>query len=215
MSLFNKEVENPAYREQPARPNISTAQSATPVTPPAQKDRRVARSRRGFLGYGTKISGKLHFEGSVRIDGDLDGEIESKEITIGESAVVTAQIRADSIVLCGKVKGEINATQRIEIRATAKITGDITTPKLIIQEGAIFEGRCSTRERFGRRSQSPPPRRPCSRDRTRLAIPRGAVVRPLRGRRHLPPATSSGHLSFGCGCGIRLLAVSGGAIRRE
>lgn len=130
--------------EQSARPSISTAQSASPVTPPAQKIVESPARAGAVLGYGTKISGKLHFEGSVRIDGDLDGEIDSKEITIGESAVVTAQIRADSIVVGGKVKGEINATQRIEIRATAKITGNITAPKLIIQEGAIFEGRCSS-----------------------------------------------------------------------
>ncbi len=134
------------FSEQSARPSMSTAESASPVTPPAQKIVESPARAGAFLGYGTKISGKLHFEGSARIDGDLDGEIDGKEITIGESAVVTAQIRADSIVVCGKVKGEINATQRIEIRATAKITGNITAPKLIIQEGAIFEGRCcSTR----------------------------------------------------------------------
>jgi len=131
--------------EQSAGPNMSTAQSASPVTPPAQRIVESRANAGAFLGYGTKMSGRLHFEGSVHIDGDLDGEIDGKEITIGESAVVTAQIRADSIVVCGKVEGEINVTHRIEIRATAKITGNITAPKLIIQEGAIFEGRCSTR----------------------------------------------------------------------
>ncbi|HKN01798.1 MAG TPA: polymer-forming cytoskeletal protein [Candidatus Binataceae bacterium] len=111
------------------------------VEPPA-----LAESR---LDSGAKISGKLHFEGPARIDGNIDGEIDGKEITIGESAVVTAQIRADSIAVCGKVKGEITATQRIEIRPTAEIIGKLTTPKLIVQDGAIFEGQCSMRHEAG------------------------------------------------------------------
>jgi cytoskeletal protein CcmA (bactofilin family) len=146
MSMFNKELEKPAHREPSARSNMSTAQTATPITPPAKKTVEASVPAGALLGYGTKISGKLHFEGSVRVDGDLDGEIESKEITIGESAVVTAQIRADSIVVCGKVEGDITASRRIEIRSTAKVSGDVTAPTLIIREGAIFEGRCSTRD---------------------------------------------------------------------
>jgi len=145
MSLFNKEVEKPAHREQPARPNISTAQAAPMIPPPAKKMVESPVPAGALLGYGTKIIGQLHFEGSVRIDGNVDGEIDGKEITIGETAVVTAQIRADSIVVCGKVEGDITATQRIEIRSTAKVSGDITAPTLVIKEGATFEGRCSTR----------------------------------------------------------------------
>ncbi len=133
------------FSEQSARPNMSTAQAAMPISPPAQNIVDSPARAGSFLGYGTKISGQLHFEGSVRIDGNLDGEIDGKEITIGESAVVTAQIIGDSIVVSGKVEGDITATQRIEIRATAKIIGNITAPRLIIEEGAIFEGRCSTR----------------------------------------------------------------------
>jgi len=135
MALFSKEPEKSTHHEQSARPHTGTAQAAPPITPPAPAA--------AYLDRDTKISGKLHFEGPARIDGNIDGEIDGKEITIGESAVATAQIRADSIVVCGKVKGEITATQRIEIRPTAKIIGNITAPKLIVQDGAIFEGQCS------------------------------------------------------------------------
>jgi cytoskeletal protein CcmA (bactofilin family) len=133
MALFSNEPEKSAHPEQSAMPHTGTAQAAPSITPPAA----------AYLDCGTKLSGKLHFEGPARIDGNIDGEIEGKEITIGESAVATAQIRADSIIVCGKVKGEIIATQRIEIRSTAKIIGDITAPKLIVQDGAILEGHCS------------------------------------------------------------------------
>ena len=148
MGLFSNEPETSAHPEQSAKPHDGTPQAASAPTPAAQKmveppPAHVGSSAVGYLDRGTKISGKVHFEGPARIDGTIDGEIDGKEITIGESAVATAQIRADSIVVCGNVKGEITATQLIEIRSTAKIIGNITAPKLIIHEGAIFEGQCS------------------------------------------------------------------------
>jgi cytoskeletal protein CcmA (bactofilin family) len=133
MALFSKEPEKSAHPKQSARPHTGTTQAVPPVTPPAA----------AYLDRGTKVSGKLHFECPARIDGNIEGEIDGKEIMIGEGAVATAQIRADSIVVCGKVKGEITATQRVEIRSTAKVIGNITAPKLIVEEGAIFEGQCS------------------------------------------------------------------------
>jgi cytoskeletal protein CcmA (bactofilin family) len=133
MALFSNESEKSVHSEQSAKSHGGAAQAAPPITHLAE----------AFLDRGTKVSGKLHFECPARIDGNIDGEIDGKEITIGESAVATAQIRADSIVVCGKVKGEITATQRVEIRSTAKVIGNITAPKLIVEEGAIFEGQCS------------------------------------------------------------------------
>ena len=137
MALFsNSEHEKSAHPEQSARPHTDIARVVEPTAPAASP--AVA-----YLDCGTKLSGKLQFEGPARIDGNIDGEIDGKEITIGESAVATAQIRADSIVVCGKVKGEITATQRIEIRSTGKIIGNITAPNVIVHDGAIFEGHCS------------------------------------------------------------------------
>lgn len=129
MALFSNETEKSTHSELSAKPHTGTAHAAQPAA--------------AYLDRGTKVSGQLHFECPARIDGNIDGEIDGKEITIGESAVATAQIRADSIVVCGKVKGEITATQRVEIRSTAKVIGNITAPKLIVEEGAIFEGQCS------------------------------------------------------------------------
>ena len=143
MALYSKEPEKPAHPEQSATPHPGTAQAAPPITPPAQKIVAPPAPAAAYLDRGTKISGKLHFEGTACIDGNIDGEIDGKEITIGESAVATAQIRADSIVVSGKIKGDITATQRIEIRPTAKIVGNITAPNVIVHDGAIFEGHCS------------------------------------------------------------------------
>ena len=143
MALFSKEPEESAHPEQSAMPHTGMAPAASPITPPAQKIVEPPAPAAAYLDRGTKVSGKLHFEVPARIDGNIDGEIDGTEITIGESAMATAQIRADSIVVSGKVKGEITATQRIEIRPTAKIIGNITAPKLIVHDGAIFEGQCS------------------------------------------------------------------------
>jgi cytoskeletal protein CcmA (bactofilin family) len=143
MALFNKEPEKSAHSGQSATPHPGTAQDAPPTTPPAQKIVEPPASAAAYLDRGSKVSGKLHFEGTARIDGNIDGEVDGKEITIGENAVATAQIRADSIVVSGKVKGDITATQRIELRPTAKIIGNLTAPKVIVHEGAVFEGHCS------------------------------------------------------------------------
>ncbi|HWN58810.1 MAG TPA: polymer-forming cytoskeletal protein [Methylomirabilota bacterium] len=143
MGLFSNEPETSVHLEQSAKSHNGSPQAALPSTPAQKIVAPAVSSAAGYLDHGTKISGKLRFDGPARIDGTIDGEVDGKEITIGESAVVTAQIRADSIVVCGKVKGEITATQKIEIHPTAKIVGNITTPKLIIHEGAIFEGQCS------------------------------------------------------------------------
>jgi cytoskeletal protein CcmA (bactofilin family) len=138
MALFSNDQE----KNMTAEPIVKSAivPPAKPVASPIGVDRTSATAH---LDCGTRISGQLRFDGPARIDGHVDGEIDAKEITIGESAVVSAQTRAESVVICGEYKGEITASQRIEIRNTAKVTGNIAAPKLIVQDGAIFEGKCS------------------------------------------------------------------------
>jgi len=97
-----------------------------------------------YMGKGSQVAGKLTFEGTVRIDGQVDGEIAAQEsVLIGESAVVKATVTADSVVITGKVTGDITARRRVEIRAPGKLYGNITTPSLVIHDGVVFEGHCS------------------------------------------------------------------------
>ncbi|HYB92508.1 MAG TPA: polymer-forming cytoskeletal protein [Candidatus Binataceae bacterium] len=148
MALFSKEQEkNP--KAQPALTPV--ASSPTPSQPsssaqPAPSASRAAAPAEGraYLDRGSKVTGKLSFEGPARIDGEVDGEINAKDsVTIGETAVVTAQIRAAAVIVGGKVSGDIHASQRIEIRPSAKVIGNLTAPVLIVQEGAFFEGHSS------------------------------------------------------------------------
>jgi cytoskeletal protein CcmA (bactofilin family) len=99
---------------------------------------------RAYLNKGSKIMGKLFFEGPVRIDGQVDGEIcANDEVFIGDTAVVTAHIKGGSVVVTGRVTADIIAAKRLEIRRTAKVFGNLTTPVLVIEDGALFEGHCT------------------------------------------------------------------------
>jgi len=146
MALFNKEPENEVQPELSVKPQSPPVPAASVPQPSPSAEGKVAPLRQAapaplegcaYLDQGSKVSGKLNFEGPARIDGQIDGEIVAKDsILIGESAVVTAQIRAASIIVAGKVKGEITASQRIELRPSAKVLGKLTAPKLVVHEGA-------------------------------------------------------------------------------
>ena len=126
------------------QPSAASQPSQVPPSIQARPNPVPAEGPRAYLDAGSKISGKLSFDGPIRIDGQVDGEIIGKDsITIGESAVVTAQIKAASIIVAGKVSGDITAIQRIEIRPSAKVMGNLTSPVLVVHEGALFEGHCS------------------------------------------------------------------------
>lgn len=94
-----------------------------------------------ILGPESSFEGKLIFEGTVRIDGNFTGEIQTDGIlVIGQSAKVQAQITVGNIVINGEVTGDVVARSLVEIHAPAKVRGNITTPQLMISKGVIFEG---------------------------------------------------------------------------
>lgn len=97
-----------------------------------------------MLGRGTRVSGKITFEGKARIDGQVEGEIVAADaLEIGETALVNAQINGTTIIVQGKVTGDLTASKKLEIRAPGRLYGNVTTPSLIIEEGVLFEGHCS------------------------------------------------------------------------
>ncbi len=144
MAIFSKEPDRNSRATEPPK--------AQPVVQPVEERSsiRLAAAQaphsegHAYLDKGSKVSGKLSFDGPARIDGQVDGEIHAKDsIVIGDTAVVTAQIKAASVVVAGKISGDIVASQRIEIRPSAKVLGNITAPVLVIHEGALFEGHCA------------------------------------------------------------------------
>jgi cytoskeletal protein CcmA (bactofilin family) len=95
-----------------------------------------------LLGRGASFEGKLTFEGTVRVDGKLKGEVFSDDVLIvGEGAYVEAEIDIGEIIIQGTVVGNIRAKRGIEIHAPGRVKGDLHTPSLQVDKGVIFEGR--------------------------------------------------------------------------
>lgn len=131
MALFSKE--DKAVTPVSMKPAVEPTPAARPAVKPEVN---------AHLGQGAKIEGKLTFKGSVHIDGCVEGEIHADDtVVLGESAVVTAKITAAKVIAQGRIEGDIEATQRIELRAPASLVGNIRTPVLVIHEGVTFEGR--------------------------------------------------------------------------
>src|SRR5215472_12584254 len=101
-----------------------------------------AEASSSCISKGSRISGKLEFGGMATIDGEAEGEIRGKNIEIALSAVVMARITANRIKISGQVDGEIIARERIELLPTARVRCTITTPTLVVNEGAQFDGDC-------------------------------------------------------------------------
>ncbi len=94
-----------------------------------------------FVGKGVVFKGTITYNGTVRIDGTLDGEIHTDGILlVGEEAVITAKVAAGTIVCKGKITGDIHARDKMKLRAPAIINGGVTTPMLSIEEGVLFNG---------------------------------------------------------------------------
>jgi len=95
-----------------------------------------------LLGRGASFEGKLTFEGTVRVDGKLKGEVFSDDVlVVGEGAYLEAEVDIGEIIIQGTVVGNIRAKRGIEIHAPGRVKGDLHTPSLQIDKGVIFEGR--------------------------------------------------------------------------
>lgn len=96
----------------------------------------------GFLDHGTSITGELQFSGILRIDGNFHGSINSGgTLIIGERAVVHADIKVGEIEIHGQVFGNIEVKRRAEIASTGRLRGDVQTSILIVQAGAVLDGK--------------------------------------------------------------------------
>lgn len=94
-----------------------------------------------IVGKGTKVEGTVTVEGSTRIDGLLSGKLTSNDIvTVGPTGEVKADIKAKTIIIGGKVFGNIEASEKIEIQARAEFRGDLIAKSLLIEHGAVFHG---------------------------------------------------------------------------
>ncbi|MBI1735704.1 MAG: polymer-forming cytoskeletal protein [Candidatus Rokubacteria bacterium] len=123
-----------------------------------RRDKRTPRpdDLTAFVDEGSEIEGRYAFRGTAMLNGRFTGEISTPDtLIIGEKAVVSASVHAGTIVVSGQLSGEIVATERLELRATARVSGEIETPALVVDEGAVIEGRCRMTARKTPESPAP------------------------------------------------------------
>lgn len=125
------------------------------------KTRSEGGTLNGFLDKGSSFVGELSFDDTFRIDGKFEGKIKSgSELILGDSAEVVADVSVGRISINGMLKGSVRATERVELLSGARVSGDISTPILKIEEGANFQGACQMGERAGSNLlELPSPRR--------------------------------------------------------
>jgi len=115
-----------------------TAGSIIPSTDGAKDGEIIA-----FVGKGVTFRGAISYEGTVRIDGRVDGEIQtSGTLVVGEEAVITAKVEAGTIVSKGKITGDVVAKERVKLMAPAVLSGSVKEPIFSIEEGVKFDGTC-------------------------------------------------------------------------
>ena len=106
-------------------------------TPPSNPGALTA-----FIDQGSEFEGKLTFKDTVRIDGRFQGEISSENtLIVGKSGEVEASICSTNVVVNGTVVGDIQARGQLTLHKTARVDGDVNTPVLVVEEGAVFNGQ--------------------------------------------------------------------------
>ena len=94
-----------------------------------------------FIGHGVEFKGVIKYQGNVRIDGQLDGEVHANgTLYLGEQAVLRAKISAQAVISKGQITGDITAREKVQLLAPAIIDGSILTPSLLMEEGVTFNG---------------------------------------------------------------------------
>lgn len=140
----NNNLSTPA----PAYQYSSEAQQATQrvVTDSESIARDIKEGRlSGFVGHGTVLTGETNFQMMLRVDGHLTGTVNSDggTLIVGTNGQVDANVSVGVATVNGIINGDVIATEKIQLGRTARVTGNIATPRLVIEEGAVFEGGCN------------------------------------------------------------------------
>lgn len=133
-----------AYTPAPApAPSYASQEPAAPQSAPASAaPQRPVGPSRNVLSSDVEIKGTVKFTNDLVVDGRIEGEIQSEgNLTVGENARLKAEIKTGTVVVYGKVHGNIIASERVELKATAEVVGDIKAKTLSIEPGAIFVGK--------------------------------------------------------------------------
>jgi cytoskeletal protein CcmA (bactofilin family) len=131
------------------------------------------RAGSASIGKAVKVVGQIFSKEDLYVDGDLEGTVEALEhkLTIGPNGTVKATVKAREVVALGTIQGNVEAAEKIEIRKDAKLTGDIRTARIIIEDGAYFKGSIDIVKPEPARAAAPKPPQPAA-----ATAPAGAPV---------------------------------------
>ena len=132
-------------RPTPVQPAIETPRASTTPAP-------LAAGEQASISKGLSIKGEITGTESLFIDGKVEGSINipGNRVTVGKNGVVNASISAREIVVLGKLKGNVTATDRVDIRAEGALTGDVAAARISIEDGAFFKGGIDIRKADGK-----------------------------------------------------------------
>lgn len=133
---------SPAEKGAPSKNTETPQPKPTPKATTMRKEETAPAAGTAYFSEDVEFQGTLCFTSKLEIHGRFQGEIISKgPLVIGKSAVIKADIKANSAVtIRGKVQGNIECTERVELRGDAHLYGDITAPRFILDDGVVFEG---------------------------------------------------------------------------
>ncbi len=95
------------------------------------------------IDQGCELEGRLSFTGTLVLNGKFQGELLSSDtLFVGETGHVKANVQVGIAIVSGEITGNITAKERVELHASARVVGDIVTPVLLLEEGAVFDGHC-------------------------------------------------------------------------
>lgn len=130
--------------------SLYSGENPNTVSRPATDSENIARDIKdgklsGFVGHGTSLTGDTSFQMMLRVDGHLTGTVSSDggTLIVGNNGKLDANVSVGVAQINGTVNGDVTASERIQLGRTAKVVGNIATPKLVIEDGAIFEGGCT------------------------------------------------------------------------
>ncbi len=127
-------------------PNETQTASSLAISESESMARDIKEGRlSGFVGAGTVLTGETNFESMLRIDGHLTGRVASEggTLVVGATGQVDANVEVAAALVNGMVNGDIVASEKLELGRTARVVGNISAPRLIIEDGAVLEGTCS------------------------------------------------------------------------
>lgn len=107
-------------------------------------EKRQADGELSLIGAGTKVEGSIATEGSIRIDGTMIGDVVAKtNAAIGLGGTLEGTLRATNVSLAGRLKGAVTAAEKLILESKSVLQGDIKAAKLVVDEGATFDGHCT------------------------------------------------------------------------